>query len=84
DAPKYEAISYTWDDQETDQAIIVDGLRLFVTENARRVIEDRIASRRRRCLWIDAICINQKDDLEKSIQVTMMGQIYNSAAIVTV
>jgi hypothetical protein len=32
--------------------------------------------------WIDAICINQKDSVERSRQVHMMGTIYRSAAIV--
>ena len=30
--------------------------------------------------WIDAICINQEDDLEKSSQVALMGEIYKEAA----
>ena len=29
-------------------------------------------------LWIDAICINQQDNLEKNIQVAMMGKTYIS------
>lgn len=29
--------------------------------------------------WIDAICINQADDLEKSSQVALMGEIYKKA-----
>lgn len=34
--------------------------------------------------WIDAICINQSDPTELARQVQMMGQIYSSAAQVTV
>ena len=30
-------------------------------------------------MWIDAICINQQDLLEKSRQVAMMGEIYANA-----
>jgi len=30
-------------------------------------------------LWIDAVCINQEDDAEKSFQVSMMGEIYYQA-----
>ncbi len=35
-------------------------------------------------LWIDAICINQADTIEKGIQVYQMDQIYINATIVTV
>ncbi|KAK3402812.1 heterokaryon incompatibility protein-domain-containing protein [Sordaria brevicollis] len=30
-------------------------------------------------LWIDQICINQDDNVEKSCQIQLMGQIYSSA-----
>lgn len=32
-----------------------------------------------RYLWIDAICLNQEDDIEKSEQIPLMGQIYSQA-----
>jgi Heterokaryon incompatibility protein (HET) len=35
-------------------------------------------------IWIDAICINQKDIGEKNVQVPLMGEIYASAACVIV
>jgi len=35
-------------------------------------------------LWIDAICINQNDVIEKNHQVAMMGQIYTQAQRVVV
>lgn len=38
----------------------------------------------RRLLWIDAICINQQCDKEKTSQVKIMGQIYRNAARVIV
>ena len=31
-------------------------------------------------MWIDAICINQKDNVEKGAQVDMMGKIYRRAS----
>jgi Heterokaryon incompatibility protein (HET) len=40
-------------------------------------LEDRV-------FWIDAICINQEDDKEKSRQVPMMAQIYSEAANVRI
>jgi hypothetical protein len=33
-------------------------------------------------LWIDSICINQLDSVEKSSQVGKMGQNYSEAALV--
>lgn len=33
-------------------------------------------------LWVDALCINQDNDLEKSQQVTLMTRIYSSATMV--
>jgi hypothetical protein len=39
---------------------------------------------RRRTLWIDAVCINQSDDKEKSAQVKRIGQIYSLASAVIV
>ncbi|KAH7396120.1 heterokaryon incompatibility protein-domain-containing protein, partial [Pyrenochaeta sp. MPI-SDFR-AT-0127] len=32
-----------------------------------------------RVLWVDAICINQTDNDERSKQVAIMGEIYNRA-----
>jgi hypothetical protein len=37
---------------------------------------------RKSCLWIDAVCINQKDNYEKSWQVASMKSIYEQAAVV--
>jgi hypothetical protein len=37
-----------------------------------------------RVLWLDAICINQEDNAEKSIQVPLMRQIYQQASQVCV
>jgi hypothetical protein len=31
-------------------------------------------------LWVDAVCITQKDDIEKSWQVNMMQDMYTSAS----
>lgn len=39
---------------------------------------------RERTLWVDAICINQTDDEEKSREVLLMGSIYSNAKQVVV
>jgi len=35
-----------------------------------------------RLIWIDQICINQKDNAGKATQVKLMGQIYQEANLV--
>ena len=30
-------------------------------------------------IWADAICINQEDDAEKSLEVAQMGKVYENA-----
>jgi hypothetical protein len=82
---EYEALSYTWDDQEPTKDITCNKKSLWVTENvfqALRQLRSRIG--RKLFLWIDAICINQKDQAEKTSQVSMMGNIYARAQRVNV
>jgi hypothetical protein len=37
-----------------------------------------------RLLWIDAVCINQTDNVEKTKQATLMRKIYENAVRVLV
>jgi len=78
-APKYEAISYTWGSPTKDHLVFFDGNWLPTTRSVYRIIQDRASYFRTRLLWIDAVCINQENDAEKSVQVSMMGEIYHQA-----
>lgn len=33
-------------------------------------------------IWIDAVCINQADPIEKAAQISLMGDIYSNASLV--
>lgn len=82
---EYEALSYTWDDQKPTRDITCNEKSLFVTDNIFQAIRQlRSRKARKRMLWIDAICINQKDQAEKTSQVSMMGNIYARAQRVNV
>jgi hypothetical protein len=50
-----------------------------VTRNLEEALRLLRLESRNRTFWIDAICINQKDDVERSAQVAMMRSIYSSA-----
>jgi hypothetical protein len=63
--PSYQALSYTWGMQPNVEDILLDGLRFKVTPN----LEDALLELRGHAvdiIWIDAICINQADLLERS------------------
>jgi Heterokaryon incompatibility protein (HET) len=51
-------------------------VRLTVSIEAYETI---ISRRRSGLIWIDALCINQKNDEERAAQVAIMGQIYSKA-----
>ncbi|RTE80890.1 hypothetical protein BHE90_004613 [Fusarium euwallaceae] len=87
DTPVYEAVSYTWgiDAGLTQEAAVrVNNIRLQVTPNLHACLIALRYPDASRMLWVDAICINQKDDDEKSEQVARMTTIYSSASHVLV
>lgn len=78
----YSALSYTWGDGQPTKSISVNGRPLKVTSNleeALRSLRDDREGGRSRTLWVDAICINQTDNLERNHQVSQMQEIYSDA-----
>ncbi|KAF2162974.1 hypothetical protein M409DRAFT_26823 [Zasmidium cellare ATCC 36951] len=74
----YETVSYCWGDNPGETVIELDRLPAKVTLSAANVIRRMRYPDKYRWLWVDAICINQKDNRtkEKSNQVAIMGLIY--------
>ena len=75
----YTAISYTWSGPVNRGAIIISGIPFSITENLELALRRVRGPSRPKNLWVDAICINQNDSEDKSVQVSMMGGIYASA-----
>ncbi|KAK3899520.1 heterokaryon incompatibility protein-domain-containing protein [Staphylotrichum tortipilum] len=82
--PQYDALSYAWGLDRRPHAIICDGRRLFVTKSLFHALCQLRRNGQTALLWVDAVCINQVDDEEKSVQVRIMRQIYESAGEVKV
>ncbi|KAJ9151264.1 HET-domain-containing protein [Pleurostoma richardsiae] len=82
DYPPYEALSYVWGDENITTPIIVNGVEHEVTVNLALALRYLRYADRERILWVDALCINQKDIPEKSFQVGMMREIYLGAETV--
>lgn len=75
----YEALSYTWGSAEAPKHIIVNGKILVVTKNLHQALQQLRREVHDRILWIDAICIDQKNEKERGHQVQQMGEIYKQA-----
>jgi hypothetical protein len=82
----YEALSYTWGDITQKEAIhFHDGSKdLLVGKTCHDALRNLRQTTTYRLLWIDAICINQKDPSERNHQVRMMDVVYNRASKVVV
>jgi Heterokaryon incompatibility protein (HET) len=82
-APDYVALSYHWGDAEDTLPILVNGCTIQATRSLVGALKAlRMASRFR--VWADALCINQKDDEERALQVLRMSSIYLAASVVSI
>lgn len=72
----YEALSYVWGAQEFVAEILLDGEAHFITRNLEMALRYLRLPTSQRTPWVDAICINQNDPVERSQQVRLMREIY--------
>ena len=80
----YEALSYAWGDKSVTRSITVNDMDFQVTLNLYQALQYLRLPDQSRVLWIDAICINQDDNVERCHQVQAMGDIYMNAVKVIV
>jgi hypothetical protein len=83
EAPNYEALSYCWGDLEDTQIINCNGRSFPITSNLHEALVNLRRPDRKRTLWVDALCINQRDYAERNQQLRLMGRIYRKANKVT-
>lgn len=85
----YSALSYVWGEASGQFPISLNGQAFLVTSNLKSALRQfryRNLFPVGTCsyLWIDALCIDQKNDREKDAQVRRMQLIYQSAYKVVV
>lgn len=80
----FEALSYTWGAEWSTRNVIINGEARPVKKNLEAFLRQRREAETAVTLWIDALCINQEDEEEKSRQVPKMSSIYVTANAVTV
>lgn len=79
--PEYMALSYCWGGSEVTTNIVVNQCNFKVTANLDSGLR-QLRLRRYRCIWVDAISINQADKEERGFQVQLMQRIFSRAALV--
>ncbi|KAK3400811.1 heterokaryon incompatibility protein-domain-containing protein [Sordaria brevicollis] len=92
-APEYDAISYRWGSGELTSHVVVgevgSNVILRLTSSVCEILNDGSfwpgnETGQTRYLWIDFLCINQRDQTEKDKQIPLMRDIYSRASKVIV
>jgi hypothetical protein len=79
DLPLFEALSYTWDGGLNTELIQLSNIPYLITPNLESFLRHHRSDTEAIDLWVDAICINQSSNAEKSSQVGKMNMIYGVA-----
>ncbi|PQE07254.1 hypothetical protein CJF31_00004949 [Rutstroemia sp. NJR-2017a BVV2] len=82
--PSYKALSYAWGSPRATQPILLNGYLYHVTLNLESALRRLRRTNSDLTLWIDALCINQSNNLERTKQVSLMHDIYSNAKEVIV
>ena len=83
-SPKYAALSYTWGAPGVTYSILLNGSEFSVRINCESAIRHLRRPDKDVTIWIDAICINQLNTLEKDCQVQHMRENYIHAEKVVI
>lgn len=84
-APSYRALSYTWsyswgpNDGKFALPLGPRGEVLHVSKNLADFLLMRARNQSKEYLWIDQICLDQRNEVERNEQVQAMGDVYKHA-----
>jgi len=73
-----------WGSPAHPRTITVNGHKIAGTSELGVALQRLRHDNEKRVLWVDALCINQKDDAEKIMQVGQMKHVFESAREVIV
>jgi hypothetical protein len=90
--PEYEALSYVWGDAMKDLDTVkvidehsgIDRGEFEIGQNLSTALRHLRLANGTRTIWCDALCINQKNNDEKSVAILKMGDIYRKAKRVVI
>jgi hypothetical protein len=77
-------LSYSWGDPAIHQKIFTQDGVIPITASVQSALKRFRFQDRTRIIWVDAFCVNQSNNEEKSGQILLMPKIYSSASRVVV
>ncbi|KAH6713218.1 heterokaryon incompatibility protein-domain-containing protein [Leptodontidium sp. MPI-SDFR-AT-0119] len=83
-SPEFVALSYTWGENAFTATLECGESVLHITKNLHSALLQFRLSDRPLAIWADAVCINQADNAEKSLQIPLMADIYGQATEVLI
>lgn len=76
----YTALSYRWGDpKDLGSPVDVSGHEIQITKSLEQILLHIRKPDHSVMMWIDQICINQKDNDDKATQIPLMSKIYGRA-----
>ncbi|KAF2663354.1 HET-domain-containing protein [Microthyrium microscopicum] len=80
----FTALSYVWGSEDDKMKIVLNGAIFEITQNLHVAIILLRSEILKQPIWIDAICINQTNSVEKGFQLAQMADVYRQARKVIV
>lgn len=83
-APPYRPVSYTWGTQDASSDLLLQNAgesewsHFAIRPNLETLLKQIRSTLDSAFIWVDAICINQTDNLEKGYQVRNMDKVYRN------
>jgi hypothetical protein len=74
----FYALSYVWGSDVTNETIVCNDQHMALTQSVYEVLSAYHSFSIGHCMpiWIDAVCIDQKDKSEKELEVSRMDDSY--------
>lgn len=80
----YIALSYAWGTPSERISIHVDSHSFLATPSLYSALSHITPELSSLPIWVDAVCINQTDEVEKTAQITRMSEVYHNSVKVIV
>lgn len=80
----YEALSYVWGNASDTSPMSLEGVPYHITKNLECALRYLRHKGSPRVLWVDAVCIDQRNTQERNAQVIRMKYVYEQATQVVI